>query len=303
MPRKHFTDRLIYGLFRLLVGLIAITPFWLLYRLADGLSGLLFHLIRYRRRTVMANLQLAFPADSPAHRRHLAREAYRNLADILLETVKGFTLSREDIRRRYRILQPEMIDEACHEGRSVITLTAHTANWEWGALSLPVFVQAPVYVVYKPIKNYWIDRYIKKQRARFGARLTKMTQTGRTIVRNRTTPSAFIFAADQSPSDTRNAHWVPFFGRETAFIHGFSKLAAQTGYALCYLEIARVRRGYYTARLERMPDPASFADPADLTAWFARRAEQTLQTNPADWLWTHRRWKRQRGVEGVVDYR
>ncbi len=83
-----------YFFFRILIAYLRRTPFFLLYRLADGLYLLLFYVIRYRRRVVTDNLKKAFPQFSKKTISAIAKESYRNLSDIILESIKGLTLSQ-----------------------------------------------------------------------------------------------------------------------------------------------------------------------------------------------------------------
>ncbi len=46
--------------------------------------------------------------------------------------------------------------------------------------------------------------------------------------------TAYIMAADQSPSNAKNVIWVNFLGRETAFLHGPEKYAIRYNYPVIF---------------------------------------------------------------------
>jgi KDO2-lipid IV(A) lauroyltransferase len=53
----------------------------------------------------------------------------------------------------------------------------------------------------------------------------------------------------------------------------------------------KVRRGYYEINFELITsDPSSFKD-GELTKLFAAKVEQAVKLKPANYLWSHRRWK------------
>ncbi|MGO1585526.1 MAG: LpxL/LpxP family acyltransferase [Mesonia sp.] len=54
-------QRLAYGLVYPILWLISILPFRLLYAFSDFLTFLIYHIVRYRRKTVAHNISLAFP--------------------------------------------------------------------------------------------------------------------------------------------------------------------------------------------------------------------------------------------------
>jgi hypothetical protein len=53
------------------------------------------------------NLDLAFPRKTAAERKAIARQFYRNLADIVVETLKLLTISSAELGRRVTIANPK----------------------------------------------------------------------------------------------------------------------------------------------------------------------------------------------------
>jgi KDO2-lipid IV(A) lauroyltransferase len=54
-----------------------------------------------------------------------------------------------------------------------------------------------------------------------------------------------------------------------------------------------LRRGYYEVRLEPLAAAGENLDVTAFTTRFAARLEAQVRAFPADWAWTHRRWKLQ----------
>ncbi|MFO7613159.1 MAG: lysophospholipid acyltransferase family protein [Bacteroidales bacterium] len=282
---------LIAIIFYLFVRMVGIIPFQAIYILSDVTSFFLFHIAGYRKEVIRTNLREIFP-DMPAHeRKKLVKRIYRNLADVFIEGIRAFTMSQEQVNQRHRILNPEILDPCLAAGKSVIIVTGHYGNWEWGAFSAPLQTKFRVIGFYKPIRNKWINDFIRKSREKYGITLATIFETSKTFERNRGIPTLYLMAADQSPRSSEKAIWVDFLGRETAFLHGPEKHSRQNDYPVVYVDIRCVRRGYYTLQLHLLADgPASLPD-GEITRRFAKKLESVIREEPAHWLWSHRRWK------------
>jgi len=82
--------------------LISLLPFPLLYRLSDVLYGCIYYLIGYRKQLVRQHLLQAFPElDEPA-RRNIEKAYYRNLCDMVVETIKMMSLSPSSLQKRFQ---------------------------------------------------------------------------------------------------------------------------------------------------------------------------------------------------------
>lgn len=269
-------------------------PFWLLYALSDFLCAILFYVFRYRRKVVRQNLQRAFPEQTAAERQLIAKKFYHNFCDILLETIKGFSLSESDLRQRYLYRNPDLIRQQIHKGQSVLLIGSHLTNWEWGVLSVPLRLGKNVTGIYKPLGNPALDEYLCDIRRRWGLQLVSMQECAKLMLRQSSPANAYVFFSDQSPSNTRSAHWLDFFGQDTAFLPGVDKLARRTAYPVYWFDIRRVKRGYYEVDFELLEGQAQHGKEGDVTARYAQMLEKRIRQRPEDWLWSHKRWKHQR---------
>ncbi len=277
---------------KLLVSLFALVPFWLLWPLSDLLAFLLRNLTGYRKKVILKNLKNAFPEKNDTEIQVLVKQFYRHFSDLLLESVKGLTLSKAELNRRFIYRNPAIFLPLFEKNQSAILLGSHFGNWEWGVLSFPLSVQHTVVGVYKPLKNKLLDKYLSTLRKQWGLRLTDMSQAGRAVVQQKGQATIFVLIADQTPSDIRNAHWVEFLNQQTPFLHGMDKLARQTGYPVYYFEIERVKRGFYEVTFSPLCEADGGLAEGEITQRFAARLEATIRQSPAEWLWSHRRWKR-----------
>ncbi len=280
--------------FRVMVFIFRLMPFRLIYLLSDGFAFLLHHIIGYRRSVMISNLRMAFPEKNESEIRRLVHLSYRNLADIFLESVKGFSFTPSKQVKRYKVINPEFLKNYANKQQSFIMATGHYGNWEWGAYFLTLQISVfNILALYKPLKNKFIDAYMRKKRESTGVITQPIMDTAKVFEDFKLKPTLFALIGDQSPSNLSRSYWVDFLGRSTAFLHGIETYARKYNLPVVFIDVQRVRRGYYELELSQITnDPNSLAK-GEITARYARKLEEVIRKKPEDWLWSHKRWKHQ----------
>jgi len=280
--------------FRLLVFLTGLLPFRLLYVLSDFTTFLLHRVIGYRKKVVKHNLGISFPEKEAKEINRLVKLSYRNLSDILLESLKGFSMHPEKDMKRFKLLNPQFLDQYKEQHKNLLMVTAHYNNWEWGSLFLPNQMSFDhVLVLYKPLKNRCLDRYLRKHREHFGLVIRSIYETAESFAELMDKQSVFTLVADQSPSNISRAYWVDFLGRPTAFLHGVEHYARLYDLPVIYIDIQRKKRGFYELTLSSLTDEPLKLKDGEITSLYARKMEEIIRQKPQDWLWSHKRWKHQ----------
>ncbi|MBN1789105.1 MAG: lysophospholipid acyltransferase family protein [Bacteroidales bacterium] len=280
-------------LFFLAVIFVGLLPFPLMYVLSDLFVFLMLKVIAYRKSVVLSNLKGSFGNLSSADLRRLTKGIYRNLSDIIWEGVKAFTMSKRQVLKRHRILNPELLEPYFRSGRSLIGVTGHYGNWEWGTLSSCLYSDFKIVGFYKPLSNRFIDRIVRWSRARYGTTLASIEHTTPTFLEWKDGRTVFLMAADQGmpKQHAHKAYWIDFLNRDTPFLHGLEKHARMHNLPVFYIDVQRMKRGYYTLELSFLTtDPMSLPK-GKLTELYARKLESVILKNPENWLWTHRRWR------------
>lgn len=287
---------LTYLCFRVVVASITYLPFPIIYKIADGLSWLLYRVIGYRKKVVLQNLHRSFPSKTKTEIAVIAQGFYQNFADILLESFKAFSLSGDELVRRYKVMNPEVVDEHFNNSQNILVLGSHYCNWEWGVMCVPLQCKHQQIGLYKPIANPYINNYVARSRSQFGMQLASIKQTNSTFEAQKKLAStaAIIMIADQSPSNSRAAYWLNFLNQDTACLHGPEKYARQTDWPVFYFETQRVARGVYQMYLRPLITKASNVSDGTVTQTYMQYLEKCIQQKPQNWLWSHRRWKKKR---------
>lgn len=286
----HFSLAVLLIIFIVLFGLI---PFFLIYPLSDFIGFLIYRVIGYRKNVIQDNIKNCFPEKSQSEIKELLSSIYKNLADIIIEGIKSFTMTRGQIMRRHKILNPELVNKYIKNGQSVVAVTAHYNNWEWGSLSASLQLDMNAIGFYKPLSNHYIDRFLKWSRSRYGTTLVSIYETTATFEQFVNQSKIFLMAADQNPSNPEKAYWIDFFGKKTAFLHGPEKHARQNNLPIVFIEIMRVKRGFYTIQLsDLVKNPMQYQE-GEITQLYAKKIEEVIRRDPPNWLWSHKRWKHQ----------
>lgn len=289
-------NRIGYFFTRLVVELFRFVPFWLLYRLSDGLAFLLYRVVGYRRQVVLDNLRRSFPEKTTSDLAEIAREAYRNLTDVMLETLKSYTMSVSAINNRCPVRNPEVVNQFLDRGQSVILSGAHYGNWEYTGITMPPLFHGTAVTAFKAIANPYMDRYVNHTRERTGMVMVSMDDTFAAMRRREQEglPSVYILLADQSPSNRKGAHWVEFLGQDTASLPGVDVLARRFKFPVLFYEVRRVRRGFYEVYFSEICSDPAAATEVSITRAFAEALEAVIRERPEGWLWSHKRWKMKR---------
>lgn len=277
----------------------ALLPFRVLYILSDILFYFIYYILRYRRKIVRKNLINSFPDKSTDEIIKIEKDFYHHFCDYFFETIKMLHISDDEMRRRFIFENTDVIAAIFKEKRSAILMLGHHCNWEWlTSITLHVGEQYNVTCqqIYRPLKNKASDMFFLKLRKRFHSVGISKNDTLRAIVRLRRQNQQFIigFMSDQKPSPKNSHYWTTFLNQETSILTGAERIATQTGLCVAYLDIRKVKRGYYTSRFEIITTEPQSLKEFEITEKYARLMEQTILHQPAYWLWTHNRWKHKR---------
>ncbi|MFA0961435.1 lysophospholipid acyltransferase family protein [Roseivirga sp. BDSF3-8] len=278
--------------------LLAKLPLWFLYAFSDFLFLVLFYIWGYRKKVVTDNLEKCFPDKSQSERRIIARKFYRHLCDVVVEVIKGHHISKKELKKRARITNPEVLREVIDKGQSALALTSHQCNWEWIILGCSAEYDFPLDALYKPLSNRYFDQFMLEVRGRFGNTPVATRNIVREIIRRKSVQRAFGILADQTPTKGQEKFWLQFMGRNTPFFTGSQKLAELTGYPVLFVSMCKKKRGYYEISFQKLATPPYQKGGDFIARSYASKVESQIRKQPECYLWSHRRWKFTKSVQG-----
>ena len=277
--------------------LLSLLPMRIHYVLSDMLYLLLYKVAGYRIKVVRKNLTTSFPEKSEEELRQIERRFYHWFCDYIAETVKMFSMSKKQMRRRMQFEGLEQVDDDLRNGRSCTVFLGHYCNWEWiSSLPLNLTAENTAGQLYHPIENKAMDRLFLYSRGRYGAISLEMKEAFG-ILRNwqkegRHTVTGYI--SDQVPGFSSMHYWPWFLNHDTPAYTGAERIARVLNTTVYYLDIYRPRRGYYVAKVVRMTSEPQKEEKFALTEKYYRLLENSIKRAPEFWLWSHNRWKRTR---------
>lgn len=278
--------------------LVAILPFPLLYHLSDGLYLLMYHIIGYRRKVVFENLHRSFPEKTETEIKAIADEFYKHFCDITLESIKALVMSKKTLKKRVTFSGQPVLEALYQAKKSVVIVMGHMGNWEWGGIRFGL-AQGRIhelYAIYHPLKHPYFDQLVYHLRTRFKSKLIPMNNVLRQVIRNKDKITATTFITDQAPS-YEHTFWTTFLNQDTPVFLGAEKIAKSLDYPIVYIGIKKLGRGFYDIHAELLVENPKDFLPNQITALHTQRLEQDINAQPAYWLWSHRRWKRQKPNE------
>jgi KDO2-lipid IV(A) lauroyltransferase len=254
---------------------------------------ILFHVLGYRRKVVEQNLRNSFPEKSEQEIIQLSKEYFQYMCDLILESLKKITINEKQALERCQFMNKDLFERIYKENKSVILLMGHYGNWEWAGSSFSLSNKHQLFVVYKTLSNQYFEKLMCKTRTLFGTKLIKMENTLRDIINNKNNCSAYAFIADQTPSP-QNAYWTRFLNQDTPMFTGAEKLARKLNFPVVFVNIVRVKRGYYQIECDMLCEDPKSSKENEITEAYIQRLEKEIIKMPEIWLWSHRRWKHNR---------
>jgi len=240
------------------------------------------------------NLEKSFPSKSDAEIKKICRHFYHHLCDLIVESIKLFSITSDQIQKRFKVNNPEILQPYFDQGKSLIIVGGHYNNWEMLAAGIDQQVAHETVALYSKLSNAFFDTKMKSSRGTFGLRMVTTKESFAYFKEEHTIPRMTIFGADQSPTYSKNVHWTKFLSQDTAVALGTEKFAKKYDLPVVYGAIKKEKRGYYSLDISVLTEnPAETAE-GEITEMHTKILEKQVVKQPEYWLWTHKRWKRKK---------
>jgi len=263
-------------------------PLSLLAPLGQLVGMFAYWLVASRRRVARINLGLCFPDLTSQQREELLREHFRAFGRGLVEGGIAWWGSPERLRRMVRIEGQEHVDAL--DGQLFIVLVPHFVGIELEGLRMTLDYRGVA--VYVQQKNAYIDAFLKRRRERFrGTRMISRQEGVKAVLRALQGGQALQLSPDMDLG-ARDAVFVPFFGISAATVTALPRMARLTKAKIIPLVITQHPGGRgYVARFypawANYPTTDVKGDTRRMNAFI----EERVRDMPAQYLWTHRRFK------------
>lgn len=273
-------------------------PYGALHGVAGFAAFVLGQILGYRKAVVLNNLRRSFPDADETTLRKWHRQFMRHFADISVESIKHFTVSRASAHARMVHKNSEVFQPFFESGRSVLIAGGHMNNWELYALTADAAVPHKTMAIYKRLSNPSMDLAMRESRERFGLKMVATREAKSWVAEHLSDPVAVVMGFDQSPADPKKSWWTEFLNQETAWYYGLEQFARQHDMPVIFGHIRKLKRGWYETEYELVTDAPRMLPDGDVLRRCIGLLEEDIRQAPTEWLWSHKRWKHKR-PEGV----
>jgi KDO2-lipid IV(A) lauroyltransferase len=290
-------------LVKFVLWLLSLMPAGMPYWLSGKGAGLWMRLSPVKRHTAERNLERCYPEMDAAQREQIVRDSFRHYLCSILETGHNWYWSLEKLESFCDgIMNEELYWEGRAAGKGVVALAPHFGAWEY----LGIYLQgvADVAILYKPPSNPGLEKALLASRRRGGGKLIPATASGlRQLFAHIRSGEGAGVLPDQQPS-TGQGRFAPFFGHPALTGVLVPRLVQRTGCVVLATVCERLEGGRF--RVHLMPvDEEIYSDDMVVSLTAMNRAiEQLIAIDPAQYLWSYRRFKAQpEGAEPFYDFR
>lgn len=264
-------------------------------RVGAAVGGLGWWPLGLRADRVVRTIRACFPEFSEARVREVARESYRGLGRVAIESIvlsratPAEVLAAFDDSPTFGVLQ-----RAYASGKGVILVAGHLGNWELSA----AYIAArglPIDAIAMHMANPLSDAFFKRTRERFGMRVLFADESVRAIPKALKAGRGVGFLSDQSAKGLAST-MIPFFGRPARTPRGAAVFALRNDLPMIFVAALRRPDGRYTAHFEDVPlvRTGEKEEAIDATALrYTQVLERLVREHPEQYFWQHRRWKGQ----------
>lgn len=279
---------------------IAILPYTFHYYVLQEIIYIVLRCVRYRYKTITANLRNSFPDRSEDEIACIRRRFYSNLAEMIVNTVVQAGMSDEECRRRLTFEDGNEVPFDFTD-RTCVGLTSHLGCWEYYGFFGMWLPNHVLVAVYHKLHNPVVDELYKRLRKHSCEHTVAAHESLRFFMRYRNGFEGrnlmLGLISDQNPPRYSDSHWFRFLNQDTLFFEGGEQLALKYHLPLFYFTQYKVRRGYYRSTFRLIYDGKEQVEPHELTERYVRLLEKDIEERPEMWMWSHKRWKHRRDGE------
>lgn len=259
------------------------------------IGGLGWRPLGIRAARVERTIRACFPEFDAARVRQVARESYRGLGRVAIESIVLSRASREEVLAAFtEPVGHELLVEGLAGGKGVILVAGHIGNWELSAAWMTARGH-PIDAIAMHMMNPLSDEFFRRTRERLGMRVIFDDEAVRRIPRALREGRAVGFLSDQSAKGLAST-FVPFFGRPARTPRGAAVFALRDDLPMIFIAAIRGPDGRYAAHFERVPLVRTGDRERDVEATVVRYTqvlERYVRKYPEQYFWQHRRWKGQ----------
>jgi len=272
--------------------LISIIPYPYAYYVSFIFSKIIGNIFGYRKNVILKNMQTAFPEKSIQELNKLRFEFYSNYAQMMIETIRILTINRKTLEKQVEFIRNNDFHQLLNEPKGAMILTGHRGNFEIAGQVFGQMVKHPIYAAYRSFRFNPYEKIMLDIRSRFKTTFIPDHQILKTIMKHKDEGMTIVFLNDQFPTDGKDHEWFEFFGQQTKFFIAPGKIAQKFNIPVYFMDMWKIKRGKYKINTEIISQNSSSMTASQILESYVRKLENGIRAHPSNWLWSHKRWKR-----------
>jgi len=290
--RKNLSRLSLLWSIRLILLFARLLPYTVGVHVGGLLGSIAYYFLPRERNRALTHLSLVFVDRGERWIKQTARRSFRHLGKALLEVM---LMTPRRLSQVVEVRGEENLAAALNKGKGAVYVTGHIGNWE--LMAHAVANRSSLSVVAAPIEPEGVNDIIVGLRARMGVRTVLRGRPGasRELIRVFRENRVLGILIDQD-TDVESA-FVEFMGRPAWTPTAAASMAIKFGAPVVFGHIERMEDGRHRVTIEgpleliRTGDDEK--DIVTNTALLTKKIEDCIMRNPEQWVWMHRRWRRQ----------
>ena len=225
--------------------------------------------------------------------KEVTKYSFKTLLLNFLYTMEGRYYTIDEMAKRVKFENEEVVRRVQKEGRPIVFVTSHYGAWELGGTMLSALIE-PVMIVYKNMNNKYFQDYLLSSRKKWRMKYVERKGATRAILKQLRSGGAIALLIDTNVSKKDSIN-VEFLGKPTGQIKTTAYFARKFNAAIIPLLIHTKDDENYTIKFyDEIIPPKTDDEEKDLkvsvqmqTDWLSKE----ILKEPKPWFWLHRRWK------------
>lgn len=241
------------------------------------------------RTRVRQNLDLVAPDMPRAQRAHVARQVPGNMARTIAEIFSGTEFVARATRSKVEGTGLAALHDAHGKGRPVILVTGHLGNYD-AARALLLAQGFKVAGFYMPMRNPAFNARYVAAISRIGTPVFERGRNGLAAMLRFLRQGGMVgLVADHYMG---HGELLDFMGQPARTALSAAEMALK--YDALLVPVYGIRQPDGLSFNVRIEDPIPHSDPVTMTQALNASLERLVRQHMDQWMWTHRRWKRNR---------
>lgn len=277
---------------KIILWLLSLLPAGAPHWLANRGAGLWMRFSPVKAHTTERNLERCYPEMPADQRQALARESFAHYLASVLETGHNWYWAMEKLEARCEgIVNESLLVESLESGRGLVVLAPHFGAWEYLGMYLQRFPN--IAILYKPPSNPGLEKALLSRRQRGGADMIPATPAGiRRLYAAIRAGKGVGVLPDQQPSSGQG-RFAPFFGNPALTGVLAPRLIHRTNCDVLASVCERLPGGRYRVHVLPVDDSVRSEDMVTALSAVNESIERCISIDPAQYLWSYRRFKTQ----------